>query len=137
MGRRASREVVMKLLYQLELQKEDRQEQIDLVLEQENLSNNDEKYVKDVIDGVYNNISDIDSLIEKGLKGWTLDRISKVELAILRIALYEMKYREDIPIRVSFNEAIELTKKYSGQDKAPFVNGLLGRYISNDEYKED
>ena len=137
MGRRASREIVMKLLYQLELQKEDRQEQIDLVLEQERLSSNDEKYIRDMIDGVYSNLDDIDSLIERGLKGWTLDRISKVELSVLRIALYEMKYRDDIPIKVSFNEAIELTKKYSGQDKASFVNGLLGRYISNDEYKGD
>ena len=136
MGRRASREIVMKLLYQLELQKEDRQEQIDLVLEQENLRSNDKKYVEDILEGVYNNLEYIDSLIKKGLKGWTLDRISKVELAILRIALYEMKYREDIPIKVSFNEAIELTKKYSGQDKAAFVNGLLGKYIVDDEYKE-
>ncbi len=136
MGRRASREIVMKLLYQLELQKEDRQEQIDLVLEQENLRSNDKKYVEDILEGVYNNLEYIDSLIKKGLKGWTLDRISKVELSILRIALYEMKYREDIPIKVSFNEAIELTKKYSGQDKAAFVNGLLGKYIVDDEYKE-
>ena len=136
MGRRASREIVMKLLYQLELQKEDRQEQIDLVLEQERLGDNDKKYVEDMIGGIYKNLSEIDSLIEKGLKGWTLDRISKVELAILRIALYEMKYREDIPIKVSFNEAIELTKRYSGQDKSAFINGLLGRYITNDEYTE-
>ena len=107
MGRRASREIVMKLLYQLELQKDDRKEQIDLVLEQEKLGENDRKYVEDLISGIYEKVNEIDSLIRQGLKGWTLDRISKVELAILRIALYEMKYRKDIPIKVSFNEAIE------------------------------
>ena len=65
------------------------------------------------------------------LKGWTLDRISKIELSILRLALYEMKYRDDIPAKVSFNEAIELTKRYVGEDKTAFVNGLLGKYIND------
>ena len=130
MGRRASRDITMKLLYQLEVQKEDRQEQIDLVLEQENLSSNDKEYVKDVLEGVNNNLDEIDERIKAGLKGWTLDRISKIELSILRLALYEIKYRDDIPAKVSFNEAIELTKKYVGQDKTAFVNGLLGKYIN-------
>ena len=131
MGRRASRDITMKLLYQLEVQKEDRQEQIDLVLEQEGLSSNDKEYIKDVLEGVNNNKDEIDDRIRVALKGWTLDRISKIELSILRLALYEMKYRDDIPAKVSFNEAIELTKRYVGEDKTAFVNGLLGRYIND------
>ena len=131
MGRRASRDITMKLLYQLEVQKEDRQEQIDLVLEQEGLSSNDKEYIKDVLEGVNKNKDEIDERIRVALKGWTLDRISKIELSILRLALYEMKYRDDIPAKVSFNEAIELTKRYVGEDKTAFVNGLLGRYIND------
>lgn len=130
MGRRASRKITMKLLYQLELQKEDRQEQIDLVLEQEDLSNKDKGYIKDVLEGVNSHLEEIDELIKAALKGWTLDRISKIELSILRLALYEMKYRDDIPAKVSFNEAIELTKEYAGEDKTAFINGLLGKYIN-------
>ena len=131
MGRRASRDITMKLLYQLEVQKEDRQEQIDLVLEQEGLSSNDKEYIKDVLEGVNKNKDEIDERIRVALKGWTLDRISKIELSILRLALYEMKYRDDIPAKVSFNEAIELTKRYVGEDKTAFVNGLLGKYIND------
>lgn len=130
MSRRASRETSMKLLYQLDLQKEDKKEQIDEVLAEEGIDEKDKEYILDVIEGVHSNIEAIDSLIESGLKGWKLDRISKVELAILRLALYEMKYRDDIPAKVSFNEAIELTKKYVGNDKTAFINGLLGKYIN-------
>ena len=130
MGRRASRETSMKLLYQLDLQKEDKQEQIDEVLQEEGIDEKDKEYILDIIEGVNNNKEAIDNLIELGLKGWKIDRISKVELAILRLALYEMKYRDDIPAKVSFNEAIELTKKYVGSDKTAFINGLLGKYIN-------
>ncbi|MBP5427537.1 MAG: transcription antitermination factor NusB [Clostridiales bacterium] len=134
MGRRASREVVMKLLYQLELQKGNRQEQIDLVLEDGSFSSNDKNYILDVVDGVYEHEQEIDGMIEKALKGWMIDRISKLELAVLRLAIYEIKYREDIPVKVTFNEAIELTKKYVGPDKTSFINGLLGTYVDEDNY---
>ena len=132
MGRRASREGVMKLLYQLELQKDDRQEQIDLVLEDRSFTSNDKEYMRSVIDGVYEHLEEIDSMIQNALKGWMIDRISKIELAVLRLSLYEIKYRDDIPSKVTLNEAVELTKKYAGTDKTAFVNGLLGKYIGED-----
>ena len=107
MGRRASREGVMKLLYQLELQKDDRQEQIDLVLEDRSFTSNDKEYMRSVIDGVYEHLEEIDSMIQNALKGWMIDRISKIELAVLRLSLYEIKYRDDIPSKVTLNEAVE------------------------------
>lgn len=136
MGRRASREGVMKLLYQLELQKDDRQEQIDWVLEDRSFTSNDKKYIEDVVNGVYEHLEEIDDMIQRALNGWMIDRISKIELAVLRLSLYEIKYRDDIPSKVTFNEAVELTKKYVGPDKAAFVNGLLGKYVDEDNCTE-
>ena len=69
---------------------------------------------------------EIDSVIERQLVGWTLKRISKVSLAVLRLAVCEMRYFDDIPVSVSINEAVEITKKYSTAQDASFVNGVLG-----------
>ena len=77
--------------------------------------------------GVNENIEAIDEKISGNLRqGWKISRISKVSLAILRLALYEMIYDDSIPVSVSINEAVELTKKYSVEDDASFVNGVLG-----------
>lgn len=77
--------------------------------------------------GVRNKIMDVDKKISENLKpGWKISRISKVSLSILRLALYEMMYDDSIPVSVSINEAVELTKKYSVEDEAAFVNGVLG-----------
>lgn len=127
MGRRASRELAMKLLYQLEIQKEDKEEQIETVLEENNVTENDRKYIIDVINGVNDNIEQIDKTVEKYSKGWKLNRISKVDLAILRLSIYEICYRDDIPLNVSINEAVELAKKYSSDDAGAFINGILGK----------
>jgi N utilization substance protein B len=128
MGRRASRETAMKLLYQPEIRKtDDREQQIIQALEEGTFSDNDRRYINDVINGVYNNIFHIDSLIEKHSKGWKVNRISKVDLSILRLSIYEICYREDIPYSVSVNEAVELAKKYSSEDSGSFVNGILSK----------
>ena len=127
MGRRASREIAMKLLYQLEIQKNDRDDQVKMSLEENILSENDSKYISDIIDGVQKNLSYIDKLIEKHSKGWKINRLSKVDLSILRLSIYEISYREDIPHNVSINEAVELAKKYSGEEAGAFINGILGK----------
>lgn len=139
MGRKASREVAMKLLYQLEIQKDDRDEQIGSVLQNENFNSKDRDYILDVVNGVFNNQSIIDNKIESYSKGWKISRISRVDLAILRLSIYEMLRREDIPMNVSINEAIELAKKYSGQDAGAFVNGVLGKVAESTDLlnKED
>lgn len=127
MGRRASREIAMKLLYQLEIQKEDREEQIKYVLEENPLTEKDRDYVTDIVEGVAKNLSNIDKTIELHSKGWKIGRISKVDLSIMRLSIYEICYRSDIPYSVSVNEAVELAKKYSNDDAGAFVNGILSK----------
>lgn len=127
MGRRASREIAMKLLYQLEIQKGDRNEQMEAVLADSNLTDRDREYIRDVVEGVLNNIKEIDKIIETHSKGWKINRISKVDLSILRLSIYEINFREDIPYIVSVNEAVVLAKKYSNEDSGSFINGILGK----------
>ena len=127
MGRRAAREIAMKLVYQLEIQRESREEQIRQTLEEETLTENDTNYIVDVVEGVYKNVEQIDKTIEMHSKGWKLSRISKVDLSILRLSIYEICFRNDIPLNVSINEAVELAKSYSGEESSSFVNGILGK----------
>jgi N utilization substance protein B len=136
MGRRASRETAMKLLYQMEIQKSDKNEQIEMALEDERFTEKDKKYIRSIIDGVNEKVSIIDSIIEKNAMGWKLNRVSKIDLSILRIGIYEILYREDIPFSVSVNEAVELAKKYSNEDAGSFVNGLLAKVTKEDAKEE-
>ena len=76
--------------------------------------------------GVEKGLPAIDEKIEKNIRGWKISRLSKVSLALLRLAIYEMLFDESIPIRVSINEAVDLAKKYGGAEDAPFINGVLG-----------
>ncbi|MDF2989031.1 MAG: NusB antitermination factor [Eubacterium sp.] len=132
MGRRASREAAMKLLYQLEIQKSDRNEQIDMALEDETFTESDRIYIRSIVDGVTEKVTLLDSTIEKYAMGWKITRLSKIDLSILRIGIYEILYREDIPFSVSVNEAVELAKKYSSEDAGAFVNGLLAKVTKAD-----
>lgn len=136
MGRRASREAAMKLLYQLEFQKDDKKEQIAIALEDENFTQKDKQYIEDIIDGVHSNLELIDSVIENKATGWKIGRLSKIDLSILRIGIYEILKREDIPYSVSVNEAVELAKKYSNEDAGAFVNGLLAK-VTKEGQKAD
>lgn len=86
-------------------------------------------YTVKAFTGVYDNIEEIDGIISDNLSGWTINRISKVSLAVLRLAIYEIKYMDDIPESVSIDEAVELCKIYSTQDDASFVNGVLGTVV--------
>ena len=76
--------------------------------------------------GAEENEEAIDALIEKNIRGWKMSRLSKVSLALLKMAIYEMLFEKDIPVSVSINEAINLAKKYGGSDDASYVNGVLG-----------
>jgi len=127
MGRRASRDIAMKLLYQLEIQKEDKEEQIEITLAENDLKKSDREYVLGVVNGVFDNLSYIDKVIDKYSKGWKINRISKVDLSILRLSVYEIGFMNDIPFSVSVNEAVELAKRYSSEDAGAFVNGILGK----------
>lgn len=86
-------------------------------------------YAKKLYNGVCGNKEDIDRLISQYLNGWKINRISRVSLAVLRLAIYEIKYTDDVPVSVAINEAVELAKKYAGQEESSFVNGLLGSVV--------
>ncbi len=133
MNRSAIRENAFKLIYSLEIQNtENLQEQIDLFFESNEIKDEEaKKYIKGVILGINNNKEEILNNIEKNLKDeWKLNRISKMDLSILKLAIYEIKYN-DIPYKVAINEAVELAKKY-GEDKSKnFVNGILASVIKD------
>jgi len=95
-----------------------------------------DEFIRSSVIGIYENIEQIDLMITEHLIGWKLNRVSKVSLAILRIAVYEMLYCEDIPISVSINEAVELAKTYCGDEDPSYINGVLGaisKKINRDE----
>ena len=125
------RENAFKLIYSLEIQKvEDIQDQIELYFESNNIKDQEAKnYIEDAITGIEKHQEEILKDIEMNLKDdWKLSRISKMDLAILKLAIYEIKF-SDVPYKVSINEAVELAKKY-GEDKSKnFVNGVLASIV--------
>lgn len=90
-------------------------------------------YIKNVFMGVYQNLEFIDGVISKYLDKWTIDRISKTDLSLLRLAVYEMKFCDDIPESVTVNEAVELAKNYSGEKGPTYINGVLGNILRSGE----
>ena len=131
MNRTEMRENAFKLIYSLEIQKvENVQEQINLYFESNNITDEEaKKYIANAINGIEEHQEEILKDIETNLKEeWKLSRISKMDLTILKLAIYEIKYT-DVPYKVSINEAVELAKKY-GEDKSKkFVNGILASVV--------
>ncbi len=125
MTRREEREQAFILLFEKSFNQEtELSELYDFAVENEAITGSD--FVKNLLFTTWENVADIDIVIEKYSHGWKINRISKVALAVLRLAICEMKYFEDIPVGVSINEAVELCKKYAAKDDSVFVNGLLG-----------
>lgn len=83
-------------------------------------------YITRVVKGVAEHLTEIDTLIEQNSRGWSMQRISRMTMAVLRLAIYEMKYVEDVPVGAAINEAVELAKTYETEDTGAFVNGILG-----------
>jgi len=142
MNRRKSRELAMKLLFQMNVNKEDYKEVLsnvnenieDYVKDEEediDLKDLDMEYITRILSGVEANRELIDTEIEKYLLNWKLNRISKIDLAIMRICTYEIIFEVDIPNSASINEAIELAKKYSDEKSVSFINGVLDKIIKN------
>lgn len=125
MTRREEREQAFILLFEKSFNSETEVAELyDFAIENEVITGSD--FVKSLLLKTWENVDSIDAVIEKHTKGWKVSRISKVALAVLRLAICEMLYFEDIPVGVSINEAVELCKKYAAKDDASFVNGLLG-----------
>ena len=131
MKRSAIRELTFRLTYRLEIQKtEDLEEQIELYLECNEVEDDEAKeYIKDAIIGINENNNEIQGLIEKNLKAdWKIDRISKIDLSLLKLAIYEIKYKK-IPYKVAINESLELAKKYGEETSKNFINGILASVV--------
>ena len=127
MSRKLSREKAMELVFSMMLTKESHDEVIETFVDnyEENIKNLDLDYIKEVLKGVEENKESIDNLIKENHQKWKIERVSKVNLAILRLAVYEMKYVNDVPEKVAINEALEITKRYSDEKSVSFINGVL------------
>ena len=131
MKRSAIREAAFKLIYSFEIQEpENLEEQIDLYLECEEITDKEAKeYIVDAINGIRKHIDEINNLIKKNLKAdWKIDRISKIDLSLLKLAIYEIKYKK-IPYKVAINESLELAKKYGEETSKNFINGILASVV--------
>lgn len=129
MNRRQLREHIFKLLFRLEFNHQDEiDEQIEWYFKDlGNVSDKDTNYIKQQVNSTAKIINEIDDLIDNTTENWKVSRMSKVDITILRLCVYEMKYKEDIPSSVAINEAVELAKKYGGEQSASFINGVLAK----------
>lgn len=131
MTRHEMRECTFFLLFQNEFYGTDEfEEQMENFLAERELSEKNENEIRDKIEQLTQHLSEIDEKIAENAKGWKLDRIAKAELAILRLAIYEALFDDNVPVGVAVNEAVELAKEY-GEDNGPaFVNGILGKIVN-------
>ena len=127
MTRKEAREQAFILLFQNTFKNEDFKELVET--EKENGAYVEDEYCSSCVKTAIEHSEEITDLIVKYAKGWKIDRISKVAVSALRLAICEIKYFDDIPAAVSVNEAVELTKKYATEDDSSFVNGILGSVI--------
>lgn len=133
MTRKEAREEAFILVFEKEFSSDSLEDILEIDMQVRDIKPND--YVKAVFFGVFENLQNIDNIISQNAVGWSIKRISKTSLAILRLAIFEMKFMEDIPVSVSINEAVELAKKYATKEDASFVNGILAT-VSKSENNE-
>lgn len=133
MNRRELRENTFKFLFCIDFYPENElEEQIDLFLnsfELEEVGQEEkQEFRKRALEAAWK-VPELDKEIERIAQGWKKNRMGRVELTIIRLALYEMQYDEDVPVGVAINEAVELSKKFGGEDSASFVNGILAKLV--------
>ncbi|MGI5950128.1 transcription antitermination factor NusB [Peptoniphilus sp.] len=126
MSRKKARIGAMQLLYAMEACNDYSNKTLELFIDNHEFLGDELDYINRVIPDLVENLETIDNTIEKNLKGWTVSRLAKVDRQILRIAVYEFLYKDDIPPEVSINEAVDIARQYSTEDSPKFVNGILG-----------
>lgn len=127
MTRKQAREEAFILIFEKTFNNNSIDELFELAVEYRELKPND--YIREVVNGVFDNLEEIDADISKNAIGWRIERISKTTLSVLRLAICEIKYIDSIPPSVSINEAVELCKTYSTKEDAGFVNGILSSVL--------
>ncbi|WIV18047.1 transcription antitermination factor NusB [Paenibacillus polygoni] len=141
MKRRLAREFVVQSLYSMEMNAVEAEQAVNMLFKEAAEDNEGEvevkseeamrAYVLEHVRGVWETKDALDKLLVDYLKGWQVSRLSRVDRQILRLAAYEMLYREDVPAKVSVNEAIELSKHFGTIESGKFVNGVLGKMIQD------
>ncbi|EHQ88102.1 transcription antitermination factor NusB [Desulfosporosinus youngiae] len=133
MSRRLARETALQVLFQRDLTKEpmNTAEEVQRWAEEFVVPEPSRNFAQELVDGTIAHQDEIDQTISSFAQDWTLNRMAKVDRNVMRLAAYEILYRSDIPGRVSLNEAIELAKRFGGEESAKFVNGILDRIVDN------
>lgn len=130
--RTEARTIAFKLIFECQVNDEDPNYLIDLMLEEFPESRSNINYIKTVVLGVCEKSNELLKDISDNLSsGWKTERLSKVSLAVLKLAVFEIKYLEDVPHKVAINEAVEIVKKFDDPDASAFVNGVLGGFCKN------
>ena len=134
MQRSIMRELAFKLIYETEMQKQLDQNQLEIFFENNEIEDEEVKlYLRDIRVGIEIEKEEIEGLISKNLKNnWSLERISKINLSLIKIAIYEMLYK-NLPYKVAINEVVELAKKYSDENAPQFINGILASIVKESE----
>lgn len=129
--RKELRKSAMELMFQMEAQNDFSQEALIKYEDTNNFSDTERKYIDSIFDNIELRLEKIDDLIDKNAKNWSVNRLGKVDLSILRVALIEMVYIENTPVPVAINEAVDLAKIYGSEHSAKFINGVLGNISRN------
>ncbi|TGY95455.1 transcription antitermination factor NusB [Petralouisia muris] len=129
MSRREIREQIFKLLFRAEFYEEaELPEQLQLFFEElDKKEEKDTAYIQEKFEQILSHMSEIDKMVNEIAQGWKTTRMGKVDLTLIRLAVYEMKFEEEVPTGVAINEAVELAKSYGTDDSASFVNGILAK----------
>jgi len=140
MKRRLAREIAVQSLYQIEMNEVSADEAVNMLMEEARQHDNElgaqpaeaakvDAYTRELVLGVMERKAAIDGMLQQYLTGWQVDRLSRVDKQVLRLACYEMVFREDVPPKAAINEAIELAKHFGTDESGKFVNGVLGKLI--------
>ena len=139
MKRRLAREIAVSSLYQMEMNEVSVSEAVDMLMEELSEENelgadpseigSTDEFVRELVEGVTANRYEIDGMLQQFLTGWQVDRLSRVDRQVLRLACYEMVFRNDIPPKAAVNEAIDLAKHFGTDESGKFVNGVLGKLM--------
>lgn len=130
MGRRQSREIALQALFQVDVGKADPEYAVNYLALDSGAKKEDIDFARELVLGTMVNLQEIDRIIALYSKDWQLERMARVDRNIMRLSVYEIMYRDDIPPGVSVNEAVELAKVFGGEDSGKFINGILGRVVT-------
>lgn len=137
MRRRIAREIALQCLYQMELNPIQKEDALQMVLEEARKDNETQldmpeepwelDYIRSILTGIHDQKSELDQRLDAIMEEWSMDRLSRVDKHVLRMAAYEMMFEQSVPRKVAMNEAIELAKRYGTEQSGKFVNGILGK----------